>query len=154
LFALTGIRAGSSMNLGRIFRFGMVGLLNTAIYFGCYLVLEPHMLYFIAHLCALFVGIVCSYFLNCYITFRVAPSWRTFARFPLSSIANVVITTAVLPVSVHVFKLDKAIAPLPGAVAAIPLAYVIAHYVMVGPLRGPAHSQATAGVVDPSSEHG
>ena len=125
------------MNLGRLLRFGAVGVINTGIYYGCYLLLRTAIPYVVAHLCASAVAMVCSYFLNCLITFRTPPRWRTFLLFPLSNAANVLVTTAGLPVAVQWFNLDERIAPLPVALTAIPITYVVAHTVMVGGLGNP-----------------
>lgn len=127
------------MNFGRFVRFGVVGVLNTGIYYACYLVLRLVIPYLAAHVCAFVIAMVCSYFLNCYITFRTRPTWRAFALFPLSTAANFVITTVGLPVMVQVFGLDERIAPLPVAMIAIPITYVVTHLVFMGRLRAPKH---------------
>lgn len=123
------------MNLGRLVRFGIVGVINTAIYYGCYLVFRTQIVYLAAHVCAFIVALVCSYFLNCYVTFRIQPRWRTFALFPLSNAANFVLTTVGLRLMVGEWGVDQRIAPLPVAFVAIPITYVVTHYIMVGPLR-------------------
>jgi ABC-type spermidine/putrescine transport system permease subunit II len=79
---------------------------------------------------------VVSYFLNCYVTFRRPPQWRTFLLFPLSNVANFVITTVGLRVAVAAFDLDQRIAPLVVALIAIPITYVVAHHIMLGRLGG------------------
>jgi putative flippase GtrA len=116
--------------LGRLLRFAAVGVLNTGIYYGCYLALHAAVPYVLAHVLATAIAMVCSYFLNCYVTFNRAPSWRTFLLFPLSNLANVVVTTAGLPVAVDVLGLDERIAPLPVAVLAIPITYLVTATVM------------------------
>ena len=129
------------MNFGRFVRFGVVGVLNTGIYYACYLVLRLVVPYIAAHVCAFAIAMVCSYFLNCYITFRTPPTWRAFLLFPLSTAANFAITTVGLPVMVQGFGMDERIAPLPVAVIAIPITYVVTHFVIMGRLRDPEHAQ-------------
>jgi putative flippase GtrA len=87
---------------------------------------------------------VCSYFLNCYITFRTAPRWRTFLMFPLSTVASFVVTTVGLRVAVEFGGLGQRIAPLIVAGAGIPVTYVITHYIMIGRLRDPLRASVGA----------
>jgi putative flippase GtrA len=135
------------VTLRRLMRFGAVGVLNTGIYYGCYLLLRLAIPYIVAHICATGIAMVCSYFLNCYITFRTPPRWRTFLLFPLSNAANICITTAGLPVAVQWLHLDERIAPLPVALTAIPITYVVAHAVMVGRPRGRTAAPSSAAVL-------
>ncbi|MDP9219936.1 MAG: GtrA family protein [Actinomycetota bacterium] len=123
------------MSLARLLRFGFVGVLNTGIYYTCYLLLRLSVQYLVAHVCATAIAMVCSYFLNCYITFRIRPHWKTFVLFPLSNAFNFVITTVGLNVSVQWLGVDERIAPLPMAVLAIPLTYLATHYLMLGRWR-------------------
>ncbi len=118
--------------LGRLVRFGLVGVLNTGVYYVGYLLVNAAAPYVVAHLVATAVAMVISYFLNCYITFRQPPRLRTFLLFPLSNVANVAITTAGLPIAVHWIGVDENIAPLPVALLAIPVTYVVARAVMLG----------------------
>ena len=123
-------------HLPRLIRFGAVGVVNTGVYYGCYLALHPHMPYLVAHVCAFVVAMIVSYFLNCYFTFRVKPSWRTFLLFPLSNLASFIIQTVGLQVAVGEFGVDSRIAPLIVAVIAIPITYVVANVIMVEKRRG------------------
>jgi putative flippase GtrA len=132
------------MNLGRLARFGVVGVLNTAIYYGAYLGLRRLVEYMVAHVIAFVTAMVCSYFLNCYITFRTAPRWRTFLMFPLSTVASFVVTTVGLRVAVEFGGLGQRIAPLIVAGAGIPVTYVITHYIMIGRLRDPLRASVGA----------
>jgi putative flippase GtrA len=123
------------VNLRRLIRFGLVGVVNTATYYALYLLLRTQIPYLVAHVCAFVLAMIGSYFLNCYITFRIRPTWRTFLLFPLSNLANFVITTVGLKLAVAWFGLDQRIAPLPVAAVAIPITYLVAHHVMIGRLR-------------------
>jgi putative flippase GtrA len=118
-------------HLKRVLRFAGVGVVNTGIYYACYLLLRIQVTYLIAHVCAFVIAMIASYFLNCFVTFRTAPRWRTFLLFPLSNIANFVIITVGLQVEVRVLGIDQRIAPLPAALIALPITYVVAHVVMI-----------------------
>jgi hypothetical protein len=93
---------------------------------------------------------VFSYFLNCAITFRVRPRWRTFLLFPLSNLANVIVTTVGLPIAVNVIGVDERIAPLPVALTAIPVTYAVVELLMRAP-RGGAAPQHRAALGQPAS---
>lgn len=146
------------MNLPRLMRFGAVGVINTAIYFSCYLLLRMALPYVVAHICAIAIAMICSYFLNCFITFRAPPQWRTFLLFPLSNVANFVSITIGLPVAVEWFKIDERLAPLPVALAALPITYLVAHTVMVGRVRHsgavvPFHTTVPAHIPSDDNPH-
>lgn len=118
--------------LGRIIRFGMVGAVNTAVYYGLYLLLHLAMPYLVAHVIAFVLAMIGSYFLNCYFTFRTRPTWRKFLLFPLSNITNFVITSVGLYVLVSVFHLSERFSPLIAAAVAIPITFVVAQLILVG----------------------
>lgn len=124
------------MNVGRLVRFAGVGVINTGTYYALYLALRTQIPYMAAHVCAFVTAMFISYFLNCYVTFRRPPKWRTFLLFPLSNVANFVITTVGLRVAVAGLGLDQRIAPLVVALVAIPITYLVAHHIMLGRLGG------------------
>lgn len=131
------------MNLGRIVRFGIVGVINTATYFGLYLLLRLHLPYLMAHVVAFLLATIGSYFLNCRFTFKVKPSWGSFLLFPLSNLSNFVITTAGLYLLVDRLGLDERWAALPAAVVAIPITFLVAQFVLTG--GGPSGADRTEG---------
>lgn len=65
-----------------VMRFAVVGVVNTTVYYGSYLLLRLVVPYIAAHLIAIVVAMVGSFLLNCYWTFRTPPTWRKFALFP------------------------------------------------------------------------
>lgn len=141
--------------------FVVVGVINTGIYYTGYLTL--HQLgvnYMVAHVCATLFAMVCSYFLNCALTFRIKPSWKTFVLFPISNIANFVITTLGMRLTVEYLGVDQRIAPLTVALVAIPITYTVARYLLVGVWRDPysleaereAHAAGHPTRLDESSE--
>ncbi len=120
--------------LARLIRFGFVGIANTGIYYGLYLLLQPHMPYLVAHLIAFVTALVCSYFLNCFITFRIRPRWRTFLLYPMSNLTSFALLTAGLPIAIHL-GLAERVAPIVVAAFGIPVTYVVTRYILLGPLR-------------------
>jgi putative flippase GtrA len=122
---------------GRIVRFALVGVLNTAIYFGLYLLFKLFFPYLVAHVVAFILSMIGSFFLNCYFTFRTKPTWRKFFLFPLSNVTNFVVTSVGLYVLVQFFCVNQRIAPLLAAVVAIPITFVVAQLVLAGRHRPP-----------------
>lgn len=118
--------------LGRMARFGLTGAVNTGIYYGLYRALCLVGPYMLAHVLAFLGAMVVSYFLNCFFTFRIRPSWRTFLLFPLSNATNFCVQTLGLYLLVNAFGMNERYAPLPAAAAAIPVTFLVAQAVMVG----------------------
>lgn len=118
--------------LGRIVRFGVVGTINTGTYYALYLGFHRFLPYLAAHCLAFVIAMVGSYFLNCYFTFRVRPTWRRFLLFPLSNAANFAITSLGLYVLVGLLHANQTFAPLAAAAIAIPITFVVAQFLLVG----------------------
>lgn len=129
------------MNLHRVLRFAGVGVVNTGVYYCLYLAFQTFWPYLVAHVCAFTLAMIGSYFLNCFVTFHRRPSWRTFVLFPLSNVANFIVTTVGLRLLVGSLGVDERIAPIPVAIIAIPITYVVAHTVMLGRLSRAAHQE-------------
>ena len=117
---------------GRIVRFALVGVLNTAIYYGLYLLFGLFLPYLAAHVVAFILSMIGSFFLNCYFTFRTRPTWRKFLLFPLSNATNFVVTSVGLYVLVQFVGLNQRIAPLLAASVAIPVTFLVAQVVLAG----------------------
>lgn len=117
---------------GRIVRFAMVGVINTATYYGPYLLFQLVLPYLAAHVIAFLLSMVGSFFLNCYFTFRAKPTLRKFLLFPLSTATNFVITTVGLYLLVQFFGLNERIAPLLAASLAIPFTFLATQLVLAG----------------------
>jgi putative flippase GtrA len=127
--------------LARVVRFGLVGVVNTAVYYGLYLLFKLVVPYLVAHVLAFCLAMVGSYFLSCYFTFRTKPTWRKFLLFPLSNATNFVISTVGLYVLVAWAHLNQQVAPLVAAAAAIPFTFVVAQFVLVDRSHRPVESE-------------
>ncbi|MFJ3499891.1 MULTISPECIES: GtrA family protein [unclassified Streptomyces] len=136
--------------LAEIFRFGLVGGVNTGTFFGCYLLLHPWMPYLAANSLAFVLSMIGSFFLNTYFTYRTRPTWKKFALFPLANLTNFLVQSAGLFVLVTWAGMDDRIAPLVAAVFAIPFTYLISQRILVPRGTGPA--SAASGPSGPGSE--
>ncbi|MFF8385154.1 GtrA family protein [Streptomyces kanasensis] len=119
---------------GQIVRFALVGVVNTATYYGFYLLfLTLGLPYVGAHVAAFLLSMTGSFFLNSHFTYRTRPTWRKFLLFPLTNAANFVITTAGVYLLVDVAGLSSRYAPLLAAAAAIPVTFVLSRTIMLRP---------------------
>ncbi|MCF6744553.1 GtrA family protein [Blastococcus sp. KM273128] len=126
-------------------RFFVVGVVNTGVYYGTYLLLGLVAHYLVAHLGAILVAMVGSFLLNCYWTFRTRPTWRKLALFPLTNATNYVMTTAGVVVLVEWLGVDERLAPLVAAVAAIPVTFLLSRRLLIGRSAAPAAPAAPPG---------
>jgi len=127
--AAGGPRVGRK-DLWQIVKFGMVGGVNTATFYASYLLLHPHMPYFLAYTLAFVVSMVGSFFMNTYFTYRTRPTWGKFVRFPLTNVTNYVITSVGTVILVSGVGMNDKIAPLVAAVAAIPFTFVLSRKIL------------------------
>ncbi|MFF7475559.1 GtrA family protein [Streptomyces sp. NPDC008092] len=116
---------------GQIITFAVVGVVNTATYYGLYLLFLRYLPYLAAHILAFFLSMIGSFFLNAKFTYRTRPTWRKFLLFPLTNATNFVITTAGVYVIVDVLHLGSTFAPLMASAAAIPVTFVVSRWVML-----------------------
>lgn len=122
--------SNSTARFHPVMRFALVGVANTSVYYGSYLVLRLMMPYLFAHLIALVVAMTGSFFLNCYWTFRTPPTWRKFILFPLGNLTNYVFTTVGVVLLVDGLGVDERIAPLAAAAAAIPFTFLLSKRIL------------------------
>lgn len=113
-------------------RFAVVGGINTVVYYTLYLLARTVVPYLAAHLFAVLIAMLGSFFLNCYWTFQTRPTWRKFALFPLTNATNYVLTTVGVVVLVEWCGMDERAAPLVAALAAIPVTFVLSQLVLTG----------------------
>lgn len=118
--------------IGQALRFVVVGGINTATYYGCYLLLREWIGYLPGHVVAFVLSTIGSFFLNTLFTYRVRPTLRRFLLFPLSTVANFVVTTAGVVVLIEGAGMDERAAPLVAAAIAIPVTFVVARRLLIG----------------------
>jgi putative flippase GtrA len=127
--------------LGQMVRFGLVGVVNTATYYGMYLCFLRWLPYLVAHVAAFALSTVGSFLLNCWFTYRTRPTWRKFLLFPLTTAANFVITTGGVYVFVDLLHTGDRAAPLMAAAVAVPITFALSRTIMLGQgAQGPAEN--------------
>jgi putative flippase GtrA len=126
-------------------RFGFVGLVNTVAYFSVFLALAGWTPYLVAHSAGLVTSTVVAFTLHSLFTFRVSPTWRKAALFPLATGTTVAAHTLGLVVLVEAVRMPKAAASLSAAVAAVPITFVVSRRLLVGrSSRCPATTRSTS----------
>lgn len=125
--------------LWQIFKFCMVGVANTAFYYSAYrlflylfapLGLQQTVHYMTAHITAWCCAIVFSFFLNCYFTFKVKPTWKRFAVFPSTTLANFLVTTVGAYVLIDYYGVSDKYGTLLASLVAIPITFVLTRVVL------------------------
>ncbi|MFJ9707561.1 GtrA family protein [Streptomyces sp. NPDC101234] len=116
---------------GQIITFALVGVVNTATYYGLYLLFLRYLPYLAAHVIAFTLSMIGSFFLNAKFTYRIRPTWRKFLLFPLTNATNFVITTVGVYVIVDMLHVGSKFAPLMASAAAIPVTFVVSRWVML-----------------------
>lgn len=121
--------------VGKIARYGVVGVINTLVYYVPYLLLSAVLPYLLAHLISAVPAVALSYFLNCWFTFRARPSLGGLILYPVSNLVNLACTTTALYVLVEFAGASERIAPLLATVAAVPATFMVSQLVITNPIR-------------------
>ncbi|MFI6284028.1 DUF6056 family protein [Streptomyces sp. NPDC051018] len=135
----TGTTSGTAgpRSLRQFLLFAVVGVVNTAVYLAVYASLNTRVPYLLAHAVGYTVSVVGSFLLNSYVTCRTRPTWRSFARYPLSSVAGLVAGGGLLALGVGVLGMDKNIAALSAGILVTPLSFLIARWAIVSGSAAP-----------------
>ena len=113
-----------------VFRFGIVGVANTAVYYGFYRLFLIFIPYLPAHLIAWAISVVFSFLMNCYFTYKVRPTWKKFLAFPSTTLVNLGFTTIGTLVLVEFFGVSNLIAPIICGVLAIPFTFTLTKFIL------------------------
>lgn len=125
------LRISSSILSSKFLGFILVGVINTAVTYGLYLLLLVWLHYQVAYAIAYVTGIVLSYLLNATFVFSVSLSWRSFFSFPLVYLVQYAICLMAMYVLVEGFHLNLKLAPLIITAATIPITYILSKWVLI-----------------------
>lgn len=114
-----------------IFRFIVVGVINTFNYYILYLFLFHilHFNYLVAHISAFIISMIGSFYLNSYFTYRTRPSLSKFLKFPLTYVVNISVSTISIYILVNL-GLSETISPLIATLIAIPFTFIISKKIL------------------------
>lgn len=115
-----------------IFKFVLVGGINTLNYYLVYLLLLKviEVPYLLSHITGFLFSFIISYYLNCYFVYRVKPTWRKFVSFPLTQVVNMGMQTFLLWLFVDIYHWSAVYAPLVGLVVTIPITFILSKYIL------------------------
>ncbi|TSB44690.1 GtrA family protein [Alkalicoccobacillus porphyridii] len=108
-------------------RFTVVGGVNTMNYYLVFLLLHNvfNLFYLVAHITAFLISMVISYYLNCYFTYGVKPTWKKFFQFPLTQLVNISVSSSLIFVFVEFFSLSSNIAPIAAMFITVPITFLV-----------------------------
>ncbi|QTD43429.1 GtrA family protein [Sporosarcina sp. Te-1] len=108
-------------------KFALIGMVNTGVYYALYLagLHLAHVPYVAAHWLAVVMSMIGSFFLNCYVTYEVKPTWARFIRFPLTQAVNVAVTFILLFLLVEWFGINSSAAPIAALFVTVPITFVV-----------------------------
>ena len=121
-----GIKIGK-FDLLEIVRFGVVGVLATAIHYGVYLLLNPYMNANIAYTIGYVVSFICNFFLSNYFTFKTKPSVKKGFGFAFSHLINYGLHIVFLNMFLW-FGLSETWAPIPTYMLVIPINFILVRF--------------------------
>ncbi|MFB4167178.1 GtrA family protein [Virgibacillus sp. JSM 102003] len=112
-------------------RFGIVGCINTFNYYLIYLLLMSLDIgYLISHTAGFSISLIGSFYLNCYYTYKVKPTWKKFFQFPMTYVINYLVSSISIFVIVDILSMNKFIAPIISLLLPIPFTYVVSRWIL------------------------
>lgn len=112
----------------QIIRFGIVGVIATAIHYGIYLLLVKHINETIAYTIGYGTSLVCNFILTCVFTFKKKASIRRGAGFGLTHAVNYLLHVLLLNLFLWL-GLSESLAPLPTFMIVIPVNFILLRHV-------------------------
>ncbi len=113
-------------------RFIVVGVINTLSYYSIYLVLHNvvNLPYLIAHLVGFLISLNISFFLNCYVTYRIKPTLKKYLYFPLTQVVNMSVSTVLIFIFVEFLNLNSNIAPFAAVLFTVPITFIVSSKIL------------------------
>lgn len=113
-------------------RFILVGVLNTLSYYSIYLVLHNlfNLPYLLAHIVGFLISLNISFFLNCYVTYRIKPTLKKYLYFPLTQVVNMSVSTILILVFVEFLHLNSNIAPFAAVLFTVPITFIVSSKIL------------------------
>lgn len=115
-------------------RFVVVGVINTLTYYSIYLILHNlfSLPYLAAHVIGFFISLNISFFLNCYVTYKIKPTLKKYLYFPLTQVVNISVSTFLIFVFVEWLRLNSNIAPFAAVLFTVPITFVVSSKILKG----------------------
>ncbi len=114
--------------IGEFVRFGIVGVLATALHYGIYWLLMHVMNVNIAYTTGYVLSFIANFYLTSYFTFGTAPSWKKLVGMGGAHGVNYLLHIVLLNTFLYL-GVSKAWAPLPVFAIAIPVNFILVRFV-------------------------
>ena len=114
----------------RVLRFGVVGVIATAIHYGVYYFLLGVMNENAAYSIGFFVSFLCNFVLSSLFTFKVPMTWKRLLRFSGSHAGNYIIQIVVLNFWLWV-GVPAEWAPIPVYAVSVPASYLLVRIALI-----------------------
>lgn len=124
-------RLHSSSVLAQVGRFGAVGVANTAVYYGSYLLLRQALSFLVADVLAVVIAMLFAFFAHSLFTYRTRPTLRKLLLFPFGNITGYLVLTVGAWLLVRAGINDRWAPLLAGAVS-IPITFVFLRLILLG----------------------
>jgi putative flippase GtrA len=122
-------RVGSRDTAAQFLRFIAVGLINSAVTYGIYLLFLRILPYAFAYSVSFGAGILISLFLNATWVFRKRVTARTTVQFPLVYVVQYLFGLALLAMFVERLGMRRELAPLLVVACTVPITFLLTRYV-------------------------
>lgn len=119
---LSGLAA--SLLKAEIIRFGIVGIIATAIHYGIYLLLKQLMDVNISYTAGYIISLACNFYLTAKFTFQTKASVKRGAGFIASHIVNYFLHIILLNIFIKI-GISSTYAPIPVYCIAIPVNFLL-----------------------------
>ena len=109
-------------------RFGIVGVIATALHYGIYYLLQLVINVNVAYTAGYVISFIVNFYLTSYFTFGTAPSWKKLVGMGGAHLVNYLMHIALLNVFIY-WGLSNAWAPIPVFVIVIPVNFLLVRFV-------------------------
>lgn len=109
-------------------RFGIVGVLATALHYGIYYLLQSHINVNVAYTIGYITSFIANFYLTSYFTFGTSPSWKKLIGMGGAHAVNYGLHIVLLNLFLFM-GISKAWAPIPVFAIAIPVNFLLVRFV-------------------------
>lgn len=109
-------------------RFGIVGVIATALHYGIYYWLQHFLPVNIAYTLGYVLSFIANFYLTAYFTFGSAPSWKKLAGMGGAHAVNYLLHIILLNLFLYI-GISKTLAPFPVFAIVIPINFLLVRFV-------------------------